>query len=909
MSELKVHADFDHDGRISKRAAERELKQELPGLIILPNIDADGKKLPAAVKKRSPITLDHRRSRSGIDRELSRIVVEVADASAAKLSFNLVGSTADRFAIFDRKYKKLSQIGTRFDFAVPSAGTHEFFIEVNSLPGTPLVPKQEDEGPTNVAVNIDLFDAGGVELAADQITVSPAPVIFIDNTRPAERLYMCEIAEQDNIDRGNLPSVVEVSEIIKKIRGVDFVLIPTDVNNRDAWIQDQFQTGYSRSASGTVRVVVHLPRLSSNIIRSEFQSNLATFVPEHFPSTDLGVFQDFYEREVGSGTDRQGKVRKITFVNSYELVLLFGRVKSVWGLIRTLYPVHLTKRSRDAALEGLLARLPIMSFYEARMWLKTGVGIMRKLLLRRQSDPALKEGQEERLSQEERNLSKQFGLVERTVVLDLGRSPGKLVVATKTFGDIVFTKAQANELGERLPVLHSSINYGGNLEVSGPVKNAPLGKLVLGAHKFADPDLLHFLKQQKVQPLVDVDTSWLHVSHVDEVMAFLPAPKSADRSFVIALASPRLAMQIIDTAWATHVEQGGTKATTAGDDIDALNAGSRDLTTDGDAPLTRLLRGRYWLHHNPVGVFEEHKPPQIYLDMLEHYPLLHNVIAYEPEPGPDRYYEAAMSVREFRHFGRFTNDWLGKNQFGEDQELSIPKVLAREFPLAARISIPVLYDEVQWTTDPDTREDKPDFDSHQTSAFLPNGVNMQVVNDHLLIPKPFGPRASPAVAARILKKILPGTLHGNLNPGYFAKKNLDKVYHWVKRPLVPGSDYSDLNRMADQFRDGFPDLEEEEVRELIHKANRTHFKTSRNPSDDGFNLTEGWHKLHIPESTVDLFEACIQVQLEALGLTVHFVDTWYYHIRLGEIHCGTNVLRQAPGSGAKWWEQVQFDAG
>jgi hypothetical protein len=37
-------------------------------------------------------------------------------------------------------------------------------------------------------------------------------------------------------------------------------------------------------------------------------------------------------------------------------------------------------------------------------------------------------------------------------------------------------------------------------------------------------------------------------------------------------------------------------------------------------------------------------------------------------------------------------------------------------------------------------------------------------------------------------------------------------------------------------------------------------------------LTKGWHKLRIPETTVDLFEACIQVQLEALGLRVHFVD-------------------------------------
>ena len=53
---------------------------------------------------------------------------------------------------------------------------------------------------------------------------------------------------------GNLPSVTEVSEIVKKIKDVDLVLIPGEVNNRDAWIQDQFQLGYCQSASGLILV-------------------------------------------------------------------------------------------------------------------------------------------------------------------------------------------------------------------------------------------------------------------------------------------------------------------------------------------------------------------------------------------------------------------------------------------------------------------------------------------------------------------------------------------------------------------------------------------------------------------------------------------------------------------------------
>ena len=291
-------------------------------------------------------------------------------------------------------------------FPSRAAGSYEFLIQSNSLPGTPLVPRKKKgekgaeeaaEVPTHIALNVSLFDAAEAELAAEQITVSTAPVIFIDNTQPAERLYMCQIPEKDRIDRGNLPSVTEVKEIMRKIRGVGFVLIPEEVNNRDAWIQDQFQTGYCQSPSGIMRVIIHLPRLRSNVVQSEFQSNLATFVPEHFPSTNLGLFQDFYERQVGTGRDKQGKVRKITFLKSYELSLLLKRVQDVWDLIRALYPLHLSKSSQDAELDSLLIELPFMSFFKARLRLKKAAGLMRKLLIRRQRHPGLKDGQMERL--------------------------------------------------------------------------------------------------------------------------------------------------------------------------------------------------------------------------------------------------------------------------------------------------------------------------------------------------------------------------------------------------------------------------------------------------------------------------------------------------------------------------------
>lgn len=50
-----------------------------------------------------------------------------------------------------------------------------------------------------------------------------------------------------------------------------------------------------------------------------------------------------------------------------------------------------------------------------------------------------------------------------------------------------------------------------------------------------------------------------------------------------------------------------------------------------------------------------------------------------------------------------------------------------------------------------------------------------------------------------------------------------------------------------------------------------------------------------------VIEQCVLNLLTPLGLICHFIDDWDdYHIEDGEIHCGTNVLRDP--NGFKWWE-------
>lgn len=61
-----------------------------------------------------------------------------------------------------------------------------------------------------------------------------------------------------------------------------------------------------------------------------------------------------------------------------------------------------------------------------------------------------------------------------------------------------------------------------------------------------------------------------------------------------------------------------------------------------------------------------------------------------------------------------------------------------------------------------------------------------------------------------------------------------------------------------------------------------------------------YRRLELDEGTVDLVESYLETVLAPLGLTVHFVDTWFYHVRTGAVHCGTNARLTPPS--VHWWD-------
>lgn len=98
------------------------------------------------------------------------------------------------------------------------------------------------------------------------------------------------------------------------------------------------------------------------------------------------------------------------------------------------------------------------------------------------------------------------------------------------------------------------MDWYGNLEVSPPVtskagKPFPLGRVLYGKQKelTMHPDVLAFLEHQGIQtPAVEVDTSWLTIGHVDEVVNFVPARDR--KKFRVLLPSPQLATHLLEQA-------------------------------------------------------------------------------------------------------------------------------------------------------------------------------------------------------------------------------------------------------------------------------------------------------------------------------------------------------------------------
>jgi len=901
MPGIELHADYDRDGALTRSAAERAARLDWPGAVVVANLDRDQRVLPASVSSGSTPGADYDIATAfSRDDELLPLLVRVtpgALGAGERLVMRCSGVMHTRTRLSTAAGVIVPhRLGEPAVFelpAVPASGELPLTLQVRTIAGASfgqissldLSYREDEREETRFELSVIRVDVLSRAHLEDTGRFSVAPVILDDRLTTATRLYIVTKPQ-------NRPSVEDVRPVLAAA-AVPLVEVPVSLTGGDSWLQDQYQHGMMQGADRARQIVLHLPRFRHENSDATVTDNLEDFVNNHFRSRDIAMFNDLWDRILVVNTS-DGGVLRINFRQTREWVASTKRILRV---------------SRQLDRFGVLAN-PQWSPIADADWVTALRDLATSLArLRRTIDEAAGNAQPERASLLAglKTAAEQLVREARTGHGTTGSGAGLSVQTTIAGRSVSLPAETARRLFLRGRQMHDAANYGGNIESTPPVSGAPLGKILLGnvrfpdGGEFMDPDVLRLFAKQKKQPIVEINTAWLRVGHVDEMMAVVPHRTSG---FSVLHASSRAAMTILRQAEWRY--RGGLpihhpdRITTPRRPSGVLPR----LMTDGTAPVTRLFRGKSWLHIHPRAepgtVSQSHDPPSIYMQLASALSgsggfNVHR-IGVVPGEGPDRHYPADITPSEILFCerdvnGEAVNDGLDASMLQPSRDL-----LARELGVSI-LPIPVLWDRVDnlglfnaapW--------------NGPTTAFSPDMVNLQVVNQHLLVPKPYGPRMRRTDAVFVVRTAmrelqLPGTIRDRVGQRLIAQHRMTREVYWVEAVdpatvfsssgLILGS-YGGMRTKADVidgFRDSFPGADAAELERRIIVPNARHF-------DSHGYLRSDFTRLVIDDEMVDLFELFTRAVTADLGVHVHFVDTWYYHVRDGQIHCGTNVLRR-----------------
>jgi len=443
-----------------------------------------------------------------------------------------------------------------------------------------------------------------------------------------------------------------------------------------------------------------------------------------------------------------------------------------------------------------------------------------------------------------------------------------------------------NGIAEFVP---ESIDYGGNLEVSPPVKKAtpkidrgpagsvsgpsckahdrpaPFGKIIVGdcTPRPVHPEFHKFLQAQRVQPVLPLDTSWLAVGHVDEFLSFVRTVTA--REWALLFASVRT--------------------------------------------MTRVLREV--VRVDPVATLHAGK--------------------YEMPDGTSWVYDEA-----------FAQEWL--TGLGKVKIYSETVETEKLDPIRDRLKIGLDIDDPDILPIPTYflpgNNKKPLGDrANRTVARNVGMVNMLVVDNHLMVPRPFGPRLEVSKATDALEAVLKEVMKASGSIPPVKLPSPDEHFFWARpgeslahiamyfaRPagasdaLVKAQrtklidklkhNSTDLSGLDADYKKAIEDLMQAILNDPDNSGAPTPIDTVAPAPGRRF---KNWMRIKIPGNTVDVLEGYMKSVLEPFGPSVHFIDDFEcYHALMGEVHCGTNAKREPPEEqGAffteRWWDQGVYD--
>lgn len=942
---LELHADFDRDGVLSGSPDERAARLSHPGCVVVPNLDADQRSLPGSVGGGAAGGADSipggRDAASGAaaladpapdydlatafarDDELVPLQVRALAGAGAAAGETLVAWIPGmlmhtRVRLSDAAGvivpHRLGQPDVYVLPPVPASGVLELTLQVRTIAGASFGRLASlDTGFRPVDVADDRFtlvvgfqQADGTIVEEDRGHFSVAPAILDDCLAPATRVYVASVP-------GNEPSLADLRRAAGAA-GVPVVEIPHAVNAGDAWVQDQFQHAYLEGPGGFRELVLHLPRLASNAAVGPGVANLRTFVEEHFRSRDLGVYSGLWTRQLPVAT-ATGGVARFTPLTLSEVLVAVSRVAALPRVF--LQSARLLSTAGRSAPTGGAGTPTPPSVVLTDDWVQTVRAVAANLrtldsLAATATAAAPSRRREQDIAQLVADVRARAAAALQGI--DVTGPEGRATVTLPVAGaPVPFSEDIARKLVTRAEQMQGAAVFGGNIESTPPVAGAPLGKILLGnvplieGAEFMDPDVLRLLVAQRRQPIVELDTTWLDVGHVDEMLAVVP---HASSGFSVLHASSAIALALLREA--TRLQMTGLPVEDPDSVLRRPSGVLPRLMSQGPHPVTRLFRGKMWKHlvgaAQPGGPNIDVEPPRIFQrlafefgdsDSLNVHPI--GLVRGDGE----RHYRADITPAELL--------WCEVDEAGRStQEVLDTAVLApSRAALARELGVPILPIPVLWDQVPDLTAYLPrppeNATRTQTTAFSPDCANLVVLGTHLVVPKPYGPRMRIDDAIAVVRTVMAGvdgleSARSRVGRRLVSARRMTREVTWVQR-RSPAYDETasgiirrsyggmqNLDDLVDVFRDSFPGESPEQV------ATRIRLGNARALDARGL-LRDEFSQIVIDDGMVDLFELFIAAVVDSIGLTLHFVDSWYYHLHAGQIHCGTNVLRRPTRTG------------
>ncbi len=476
----------------------------------------------------------------------------------------------------------------------------------------------------------------------------------------------------------------------------------------------------------------------------------------------------------------------------------------------------------------------------------------------------------------------------------------------------------------------SSIIYGGNLELVPPYNNFKYGRVVYGTTAgHTDDSVRGILRASRLQAkksgpltydLIEPPTGWLAVGHIDEMFAFVPTAgaglNKAGGNWRLAVANTQAALTLLKRL---DQERTGTATAGASATLTDSNAawtanqwanGIIMITAGVGAGQRRVVASNTGNQITIHGTWADNPTPSSAYRLIKATAFGFIMSDYSYTSGwdtvgtpPRRSYEDYGVVTSATNATITDNTRSGGRPIFQAGRYAGTRSYVRIVAGAGsgQVRHITTHTDDTITVDPEwSAADKPNENSIyavvEISKMWYSNPAAVTVYDLLHNTAPFSSSFPLQFAARGKS----GTFRDLLAKQRRVQTELDKSINILTRK-VGLHPVNDLIKLPQWFRLGI-------------RGGTMELRTGEAYWPGPSNLQVWGFTIFVPDpfgprnkSGVDVFKQDIKTKFNRIGLKVVFVDSWDYHVAMGETHCGTNVRRTPPVRMQRWWNDWPID--